>query len=988
MAPPSLFVQNWSSPDFPSLSIISSASHWKSDHALPVYASIVSVALLLIHAFTLSEYTRPILVRLNLAKEREISPQVDSGGHIKSHGGRVIFATEVLTLIGSLELLRVSVTRVLALEGLERDAYSSLLALFAVVSPRPTIVSHHINLVLAASWTIFFARDVVPLLTYTRTPADPSHLLWHLISVLSLTAVVLPLVKPRRYVPFDPSDPMPPSPEQTASRLSLLFFAFQDATVWKAYRGPHLPLAELPPLADADHSKHLVRAALPHFDPYAERNDASGVRKQPQRHLFLAVASVFRPQIIVATLLLLSDNAATLLAPYALKKLLEYLANRDAATVNPWVWVASLFVGPLSSAIIKQQYQTLLGHSTVRLEAILTQLILKHALRIRIVAEVDSLAIAPTPPAAPSVAPSQSTSSSDESLTPPAESESDETVADEPQSKAASPSPPPSPPPPPPPPPQSKGKSLVGRMNNLISSDLQALARAAEFLQVFFGAPVMIVLTIGFLYNLLGWSALIGFVVLVAQTPLPIVFSRLLQGATKEVAKRSDDRVETVTETTSVIRMVKMFGWEKKMSERIDEKREAELTWVWWSKFYTLITMIFQFRALPFSFAYFLTRLVSYLLPALTMIATFTVYALAMKRSLDAATVFSSIALFNILRTKVAMLFMWLPNVLKGNVSLQRISDFLYETELLDKFSDNAVAHGENGINDIGFRAATFSWAREDANEGARTPSKRSFRLEIKDELLFKRGSINLIVGPTGSGKTSLLMALLGEMHFLPSGPGAWFNLPRTGGVAYAAQESWVLNAMIKENIIFGAPFDEERYKKVLDQCALLRDLELLDAGDLTEVGEKGLTLSGGQKARLTLARAVYSSAEIIILDDVLAALDVHTAKWIVDKCLVGDLVRGRTVILVTHNVSIAAPVSDFVVSLGPDGHILSQGRISDALAKNAKLELQVVEEKVAEDKAEQEVVQQTDAPKKENKGKLIVEEETSKGHLSWESSK
>jgi ABC-type transport system involved in cytochrome bd biosynthesis fused ATPase/permease subunit len=145
-------------------------------------------------------------------------------------------------------------------------------------------------------------------------------------------------------------------------------------------------------------------------------------------------------------------------------------------------------------------------------------------------------------------------------------------------------------------------------------------------------------------------------------------------------------------------------------------------------------------------------------------------------------------------------------------------------------------------------------------------------------------------------------MALLGELHYTPSGLDSWFNLPRENGVAYAAQESWVQNETIRDNILFGAEFDETRYRKVVHQCGLGQDLALFEGGDKTEVGEKGLTLSGGQKARVTLARAVYSQAQVLILDDILAALDVHTAKWIVEKCLQGDLVCGRTVLLVVRS--------------------------------------------------------------------------------------
>jgi len=258
-------------------------------------------------------------------------------------------------------------------------------------------------------------------------------------------------------------------------------------------------------------------------------------------------------------------------------------------------------------------------------------------------------------------------------------------------------------------------------------------------------------------------------------------------------------------------------------------------------------------------------------------------------------------------------------------------------------------------------------------------------------------------LGPTGSGKTSLLMALLGEceclirnievdscvkgeMHHIPTGPNSFLSLPRDRGVAYAAQESWVQNETIKDNILFGNPYDEDRYNKVIHQCALRPDLNLFEAGDQTEVGEKGLTLSGGQKARLTLARAVYSSAETLLLDDVLAALDVHTAKWIVDKCLKGDLIRGRTVILVTHNVALAGPIADFVVAMAPHGRIATQGSLARVLEDNSRLSKQMTEESKEIEEVEKEIdaVDLGAADHKSNGGKLILDEEISEGHVGW----
>ncbi|KAH7906916.1 P-loop containing nucleoside triphosphate hydrolase protein [Hygrophoropsis aurantiaca] len=329
-----------------------------------------------------------------------------------------------------------------------------------------------------------------------------------------------------------------------------------------------------------------------------------------------------------------------------------------------------------------------------------------------------------------------------------------------------------------------------------------------------------------------------------------------------------------------------------------------------------------------------------------------------------------------------------IPRMIQAKVSLDRLNNFLLETELLDEFSqteqeEHLFTQREDLADVIGFRNAVFSWSED--TDGALTPSKRRFTLNIGEGLFFERGHINLIVGPTGSGKTSILMALLGEMHFIPSDPTSWYGLPRNDGVAYAAQESWVQNETIRDNILFGAPYDEERYQKVLHQCALERDLTLFEAGDQTEVGEKGLTLSGGQKARVTLARAIYSSAQILLLDDVLAALDVHTSKWIVNKCLAGDLVQGRTVLLVTHNVAMASSVAHFMVSLGANGRVVGHGSISEVIEQDDKLAAEMAKDQEIVDR-ESETVEADALIKTEvtADGKLVVAEEILVGTVGW----
>jgi ABC-type multidrug transport system fused ATPase/permease subunit len=359
-----------------------------------------------------------------------------------------------------------------------------------------------------------------------------------------------------------------------------------------------------------------------------------------------------------------------------------------------------------------------------------------------------------------------------------------------------------------------------------------------------------------------------------------------------------------------------------------------------------------------------INMIVNHVIPLGHLIVTFIVYTVVMKQRLTASVVFAALTGFNMLRMSIWMLVAYVPQFIQANVAIKRVQDFLNDTELLDEYTEEAAIQDASALHleDLGFAQASFFWSKEHTS-GTLTPSRQRFRLRIEDDVVFKKGAINLIVGPTGCGKSSLLMALLGELHYVPSGPGAWINIPRKGGVAYCAQEAWIQSLSIKENILFGQPYDEARYKKVIYQCGLKRDLTLFDAGDLTEIGEKGLTLSGGQKARISLARAVYSSAQVLLLDDILAALDVHTAVFIVKKCLKGDLLRGRTVLLVTHNVALTTPVADFVVSMGTDGRIISQGSPATVVIEDQALAEQIAHEAEAIE-LEEELEDQTEEAK------------------------
>ncbi|MBE3048393.1 ATP-binding cassette domain-containing protein [Candidatus Bathyarchaeota archaeon] len=232
----------------------------------------------------------------------------------------------------------------------------------------------------------------------------------------------------------------------------------------------------------------------------------------------------------------------------------------------------------------------------------------------------------------------------------------------------------------------------------------------------------------------------------------------------------------------------------------------------------------------------------------------------------------------------------------------------------------------------MAFENASIAWSADDESDE---------RFALRDvTLVFPRGELSVISGKTGSGKSLLLSAIIGEADLLsgtirvPTAPcalerhdhkahrGNWV-IPSLK--AYVAQTPWIENASLRDNVLSGLPLDEERYSAAIETCALRKDLEVLADGDGTELGANGVNLSGGQKWRVTLARAVYSRAGILVLDDVFSAVDAHVGRHILERCLAGPLCRGRTRILVTHHVALCRPRARFLVELG-DGGVKSAG--------------------------------------------------------------
>lgn len=262
-------------------------------------------------------------------------------------------------------------------------------------------------------------------------------------------------------------------------------------------------------------------------------------------------------------------------------------------------------------------------------------------------------------------------------------------------------------------------------------------------------------------------------------------------------------------------------------------------------------------------------------------------------------------------------------------VSLKRIQEYLNGSEISKITKSNP---------EVAFENASITWPVDE--EAAETD-----RFVLRNvNLIFPKGELSVISGNTGSGKSLLLSAILGEVDLLagsiytPDPPsiedrhddkanaGNWIIL---SSIAYVDQVPWIENATLKDNILFGLPLDEDRYGQTIEACALKKDLEMLPNGDESELGPKGINLSGGQKWRVAFARALYSRAGILVLDDIFSAVDTHVGHHIFEKALTGPLCRGRTRILVTHHVALCKSKAKYIVELGGGG-VRHSGLVSE----------------------------------------------------------
>ena len=443
----------------------------------------------------------------------------------------------------------------------------------------------------------------------------------------------------------------------------------------------------------------------------------------------------------------------------------------------------------------------------------------------------------------------------------------------------------------------------VGKIVSYMQIDADKLGSAAPYLHLTWSAPFQLTVAISLLWWQLGPSSMGGVVVLVIMMPINTMVARMQAKYTRKTMQCRDRRIKLTSEVIGGIRIVKMFAWEGAYMQRIRELRDEEMSAV-------------KGNSLWGAFSVFLWGST----PLFVSVSTFALYGY-LGNELTAAKAFTSLALFNVIRFPINALPMAVNMWISASVSNKRLFNFLIAEEQEDSAALAAVndvptsgyfreAIGMPAKPAISIRDGQFSWPDDSAS--GRNIALRGIELNVMS------GSLVCVVGAVGAGKSTLLDAILNEVQ-RDSG-----LVTLNGSVAFCAQQPWIQNLSLRNNILFGQPFEQKRYDAVVEAVALEADFAMLPDGDSTEIGERGINLSGGQKARIALARACYHNSDVYILDDVLSAVDAHVGEHLMRACIAGPMLQGKTRVLATHALGWLS-LADHIVIL-KDGQIAAQG--------------------------------------------------------------
>ena len=453
----------------------------------------------------------------------------------------------------------------------------------------------------------------------------------------------------------------------------------------------------------------------------------------------------------------------------------------------------------------------------------------------------------------------------------------------------------------------SLGQVAVGKLVNLLSNDVQRFDIASGFLHYIWIMPIETAIAFGVMYHSVGWAAVAGIGGIALQAVFLQGYLSRLQGIYRmKIAQKTDSRVRLMNEITAGIQVIKMYAWEKPFEKVVALARKYEIKIVAKTSYirgFSLALMVFTERA-----AAYLT-LITYVL---------------MGNKLTADVVFAVAQLFNTVQLYMCILYpLGVSTFAEAKTSVKRIEEFLLLEENNATPQITSVAESEkNGT--VKLNQVSASWVPNPIV---------STLLDLNVDI--KPGTLCCVVGPVGAGKSSFLQLLLKE---LPQNSG---KVDVTGSISYASQEPWLFVASVRNNILFGQPFVKNRYKDVVHVCALETDFEQFPHGDKSLVGERGASLSGGQRARVNLARSVYREADIYLFDDPLSAVDAHVSKHLFNECIVKYL-ENKTRILVTHQLQFLRQADLIIVLNNVRVCFLFvrvvDGRFRDKLKKSGRL--------------------------------------------------
>lgn len=710
----------------------------------------------------------------------------------------------------------------------------------------------------------------------------PAHFALRIVEIAAVVGLAAAsLCIPRRPEVYD-QDGKPIDASYTVSALSRFTWGWPHPLLQLAGKRNQLDLDDLP---RPDHSTRAAELA------------ADWKRRDSKQPLWLALLSAHKAAMArqwVLTLITSFLNFGPQWVILQLLRILETRTSRENYALNVWMWVIWLgFVVIAQSWVESHVFWTSAAELSVPLRSQLSALIFEKSMKKKDVKgtgrsankKAAETASAPVGSAEPTVAAANAVSDAPDKPDIPQQEEEDTAEA--------------------------LLKSKQGTVN-LIGVDTKRISDFGMFQFMFPGSLFKLIVSLGFLVSLLGWQSLLaGFSTMLAIMPVNIFFSKRYAAAQDKLMKVRDDKLAVVNEALQGIRQIKFSALEPEWEKKINDVRETELKSVW-----------NVFKADTALLACWVTS------PIALAAASLSVYAW-LHGELLPSVAFVSLGVFRALEVTLSVIPELTTDALDAWTSVQRIEKYLKSPEIEDFASE---------AEEVTFDDTTIAWPADEKLEDEERFVLRNI------SVTFPKGELSIISGKTGTGKSLMLSAILGEVDIL-SGKIALPKPPKMEArndqranrdnwivpesIAYVAQIPWIENASIRDNIEFGLPHDEERYQKTIDVCALRKDLQMLSDGENTEIGANGINLSGGQKWRVTLARAIYSRAGILVFDDIFSAVDAHVGRHIFEKCLTGELATGRTRILVTHHVALCQPKAKFLMELG-EGKVLHAGLLSE----------------------------------------------------------